>query len=282
MLFKNKKLRSAIIGGRTQDVKTLLDAGADPNGTDMDGDSMLWYAVRNGHREAVRMLLEKGARAEASLRYGSTLLHMAAEKGSVEITAMLLEKRPQLLDITDDVGNTPLHIAALNGYPELAADLIARGVDPRAKNYSNRTAYSLAQKKNHGDVMALLRPLTLPAGVLPADPALESIAPAAAVGITETTDSTWKKLQGERIARVAVEDAIGYRITEIFNFTAREKTTLYHNLAAKSDTVETRSFDDLGDKAALQEAMRQLQAQGGKPDPDSILGPAKKRLSVAP
>lgn len=281
MMFKNKKLRRAIIGGDTQSVKTLLDAGANPNGTDMDGDSMLWYAVRNGHREAVRLLLDKGAEVTTALDYGSSLLHKAAEKGSVEITAMLLEKCPALLQVTDDVGNTPLHTAALNGYPELAADLVARGVDPRAKNFNNRTAYSLAQKKNHGDVMELLRPLTLPAGAQPADPALESVAPDT-VEAPETADSAWRKLHGERIARVAVEDAIGYRITEIFNFTAREKTTLYHNLAAKSDTVETRSFDDLGDKAALEEAMRQLQVRGGKPDPDSILGPAKKRLSVAP
>lgn len=273
MMFKKSKLHSAISDGDIARMKEVLASGVDPDHEDDYGRSFLWFAVNRGNLLAVQTLVDAGAAVTVANKYNGTLLQVAARKGSVEIASYLLDKNPKLLEQRDRDGNTALHTAAESGYPDLVAFLIEKGLDANAKNFSNRSPLSLAQKNNHLEVVDLLKPYA---------PARMRLVPAlepAAVEEAPPLSDEWRKLPGERIAHVAVEEAIGYRITEIFNFSAREKTTLYRNLESNAETVETRGFDAIGDKAPIEQALEELRKRGGISEPSSVTGFEKKKLA---
>lgn len=264
VFFGRNRLVYAIAHAENAEVKSLLERGVDANGTDAEGRGMLWHAVVNGNRDAAQMLLDKGARVDAPDGGEGTLLHQAARNGSVEICKMLVAKNPQLLHKKNSSGSGALHAAAERGHEDVIRYLVSLGADPAEKNYQNRTPLYVAQQNRQEDAATLLRAL------MPALPL-----PAVAEAAPQTEESPWKKLPGERIARVTEESAIGYRITEIFNFAARERTTLYQNLETKAETVETRGFDQIGDKKSLESALAELRSRGGTADASSINGLGK-------
>ena len=55
-------------------------------------------------------------------------------------------------------GNTPLHVAALNGYAEIVRLLLQQpGIDKTRKNKDEKTALDLAQEKNFTEIAELLK-----------------------------------------------------------------------------------------------------------------------------
>ena len=57
----NSDLYSAVWRGRIEQVRTLVNAGADVNARDSDGDTLLHEASWRGHTEIVQILVEAGA-----------------------------------------------------------------------------------------------------------------------------------------------------------------------------------------------------------------------------
>lgn len=265
ILFGRNRIIYAIAHAENAEVKALLDKGVDANATDSEDRSLLYHAISNGNRDAALLLLDKGARVDAPDGGEGTLLHFAARNGSVEICQMLLEKNPALLNKKNSTGSTAMHAAAERGHEDVIRFLVSQGANPAEKNYNNRTPLYIAQQNRQEDAATLLRSL-MPVVALPA-----AVEPQGEEGL-------WRKLPGERIARVTEESAIGYRITEIFNFAARERTTLYQNLETKSETAETRGFDQIGDKAALTQALAELRARGGVSDASSLNALGKPKL----
>lgn len=142
--------------GDTAVVGTLLDQGADVNGTAVDGTTALHWAVRGEHRELAELLLRTGANAASEDRYGVTPLHLAAENGSVELIAALLDSGADP-DSTAPTGETALMTATRTGKTDAMALLIDRGarVDTPDLTYQ-QTALMLAVRENHPAAAALL------------------------------------------------------------------------------------------------------------------------------
>ena len=67
----------AALCGKTEIVKSLLEAGANPNAEDKDGDTALIEAAKKCKTEVVKLLLEAGADIEAKDKEGKTALMWA-------------------------------------------------------------------------------------------------------------------------------------------------------------------------------------------------------------
>ena len=69
----------------------LLQAGANVNVANVNGQTPLMAAARNGHIGAVRLLLEAGADVNAANAKGQTALMGAAQSGHIEAVRLLLD-----------------------------------------------------------------------------------------------------------------------------------------------------------------------------------------------
>jgi ankyrin repeat protein len=106
--------------------------GGDVNKSDMEGDTPLFYAVRNNNMEAVRCLVEAKAdvshendgEIDTNFRVYFTPLHVAAKEGYVDVVRFLAE-HGDVNNFNND-GKTVLHIAARNGHVDVVRCLVTK------------------------------------------------------------------------------------------------------------------------------------------------------------
>jgi ankyrin repeat protein len=91
-------------------VRVLVDAGADPNHSNLAGHIVLSAAAHNGHVGAVRALLAASADLHGSDRDGHTALYVAARQGHVQAVRALLEAGAPL-DRRSRLGRSALDVA---------------------------------------------------------------------------------------------------------------------------------------------------------------------------
>ncbi len=170
-------------------VTTLLDAGADANRANDNGGTPLMYAVLGGDPRIVRLLLDQDVDLNAKAENGWSAIMIAAAKGYVDVLKMLLDKGadPTLADVyswtplmragfekrasvvrlllKDDRVNinrrgengiTALHLAATQGYVEIARLMVEHGADPHIKDNFDRTAYLIALQRKQADLLDAL------------------------------------------------------------------------------------------------------------------------------
>jgi hypothetical protein len=119
-------LESAVYSGNVENVRQLLDSGADVN---QGGGTLLRLAAEAGHAEIAKMLVEKGADVNAKTATGGTPLMVAAAFGHADVVKVLL---PKVTDInaTDVEGETALYMAVAENHVDVVRVLIAAGADP--------------------------------------------------------------------------------------------------------------------------------------------------------
>ncbi len=116
--------------GDVEEVRALLQQGADVNGAHGDGMSALHWAAEQGDREMAAMLLHAGANVNAVTRIGQyTPLHVASTAGREPVIELLLESGADVVAATASSGVTPLHLAAASGSVEAVATLIDHGAE---------------------------------------------------------------------------------------------------------------------------------------------------------
>jgi ankyrin repeat protein/L-ascorbate metabolism protein UlaG (beta-lactamase superfamily) len=70
---------------------------------------------------------------------GAAEIHDAAQQGDIETVKNLIQDNPELVNATDDFGNTPLHFAAAGRQNEIAEFLISQDADVNALNTVNQS-----------------------------------------------------------------------------------------------------------------------------------------------
>ena len=115
-------LHVAAVLGRERFVAFLIEQGADVNDPAQNGITPLNRAAMGGHLGTMELLLEAGAHVNAAARWGATPLLSAVDRGQAEAVRLLL----------------------------------AAGADPGVTATNGETALSLARKKEHRDIVALL------------------------------------------------------------------------------------------------------------------------------
>ena len=146
-------LQWALFFNQTDVARLLLKRGADPNVKGWDG-TLLESAALNGNTEIVQLLLEHGGNPNSG--DGSTPLNRAVQKGSLEIVDLLLVEGADPTLATSD-GYTPLHEAAKSGELEIAQRLVDRGANVNALNAIGWPPIHFAVRQNHAAVAAYLK-----------------------------------------------------------------------------------------------------------------------------
>ena len=125
----NNGLLYASQEGNLEEVKSLLDRGANVNAEGVYKWTPLHRAALNGHTEVARLLIDRGANVNAENGAKQPPLHKAALNGHREVAKLLIDRGARV-DAEDVDKDTPLHWATSRGHIEVARLLILHGADP--------------------------------------------------------------------------------------------------------------------------------------------------------
>jgi ankyrin repeat protein len=185
-------LIAAAMKGREKRLVELIEMGADVNFRDEHGWSAVMHASSEGQILALTELLKHGPDLSfRDLSDGWTALHYAATAGSVAIASLLIKAGapmglrdvvnwtplmhvagnnvellkvmleakpgPEILNMEDQMGFTPLHEAAGNGNLEATRQLVMAGANPNAVDDYGDTPLKMAQQQGFGKIVAVLK-----------------------------------------------------------------------------------------------------------------------------
>jgi len=243
------RLNKRLFKRDVEKIRAALEAGADPNDLRNDaGHSVLSFHVEDKNIEIVALLLDHGAQPDFGSSVGHTPLMAAARAGNLPLVKLLHEKGANL-NAQSETGWSPLHNAAYWGRGPVIQYLMEHGADVNLRDSRMNTAADIALKEGYPRVAELLRGETSAAA-------------------EEKTPEGWQKTADDEIAHVCDKPAIGYRITEIFNFRAAQYTHIAANLKTGAESQSQRDFADFSETAVLREAMEMLLSLEGKVSAD--------------
>ena len=194
--------------GKKDAIDVLLNAGANPNFADADGDTCLHYIARNDCcTEVVQAVISHGADVNVMNENNVTALMIACGRGNMHVINVLLNAgaNPRISDADD---HTWLHEAVRGGYSQVVLEtMINHGADVNATIKNNRTPVMIACENGNENVINVL----LSAG---ADPNI-----ADADGYTCLHDAVGKGCSKETL-QVIVEHGADVNATNKYNETA--------------------------------------------------------------
>ena len=230
---------------RGKPLDALLAKGADPNFKAKNGETPLQKAQKKYESSNVRKLVEAGADVNVPEEDGTMPLHRAAMSYSSEETLRLF--LPKVLDVNAQMpdGSTALHIAAKRGIAGVALLLLEKGADTSIVDKEGNTAADLADK-SFPALAAVLR------GVSPA------------VVAKSAENGNWLLVAPDEVARVTPKNILGYRITEVFNFSARTYTKISRNMESGAESQAIKSFSEIAEGGLVAAARAALSSLGGE------------------
>ena len=176
--IKDKKLTPLQIAAAYEQPKTVKLLLKQPGilidkATQNSNRTALHLAAERGWQETATILIEdKRTNPHKRTTDGKTALHFAAKKGCEPIIKALLtnnvthddassdysdyleKKSEKHLDLADNDGNTPLHLAAQKGRTQVVTILLGKGANPERRNRSKKTAKDLAKGNATQEVIA--------------------------------------------------------------------------------------------------------------------------------
>lgn len=135
---RDHSLLEAVKANMPVSAKSALDAGANPNLTDISGEPMTHIACRRGLFPILKSLIKAGADLSATDRAGLTALRRCCQDGLVDAAKILLSAKPSLHE-RDPNGDHLLHAVASRGrkgkpFLDLAALLVESGALLSSRN----------------------------------------------------------------------------------------------------------------------------------------------------
>lgn len=264
-----KRLMSAVENRDLRKMQQAVVMGADIQqgriGSERPYNTPLYSAAYRNFKDGVRWLLEQGANPHVKRDDdGHTPMMEAASDGSYEIVEMLIEAGADVKAAQTDDGMTAMHFAARNGKGDVVRLLMKNGADVDAVDQRMNTPADLADKE-YPRVADMIRGKER-------RPEREDIA-----------EDGWHLTAAEEVAHVTDKAAIGYRLTEIFNFKVGIYTRIARNIESGAESQTMRLFDEFSQNTLLVEAQEKLQELGGTLPSVSIVGGlGKPALHVKP
>jgi len=106
-------------------------------------------------QEARKMIAANRNIVNTKNELGSTPLHIAATSPAPDMEKLLIEKGAAV-NAKDNYGITPLHIAAFSGHKDNLNLLIAKGADVHARDNKGKTALDYADQVPNREISAIL------------------------------------------------------------------------------------------------------------------------------
>ncbi|RXN22846.1 ankyrin repeat and SOCS box 2-like protein [Labeo rohita] len=154
-LQEQTPLLLAVHGRHLDCVRSLLEAGADPDINNKNKETPLYKACEQECISTVRLLLAFGATVNQRCYRGCTALHEAARRDNAELCETLLQARAAVdARNADDV--TPAIEAARHGRTQTLAYLIRNGAGVNVQTCDGNTALTEACRHGHGETVKLL------------------------------------------------------------------------------------------------------------------------------
>jgi ankyrin repeat protein len=152
----NDKGDPSVIINALLDANAALSGAIDINARDQSGRTPLHLCVQRGFNESISLLLRRGADATVVDGAGYTPLFSAFPlRDSYAIKAFLEAGAPGI-NVGNSDGETPLHWAAVNGFPELTERLLNHSANV---NHVDKQGMSALHKAAHNGFEDVLRVL---------------------------------------------------------------------------------------------------------------------------
>ena len=252
-------LRYITFAQDTESMQLLLDQGVPATIRMASNQSLLGRSLEDHKFDIALFLFKKGANiTHENGVLQSRLIQRAIETNDHGLLGELLEKGVKINLAENDLKETPLHFAARKEKFYAVKFLLDRGADAAIRDIS---------------------------GLLPADvtinPAIRELfkgdleeKPAAAPA---NGDTGWVLLASDCVAQIRAHEKVAQKVTDVFNFSSRERTTTIQNLATKAEHSLMKSFDEIADKTPVERAWQELRKLGGTAD-ESLITASPRRL----
>ncbi|XP_049691669.2 E3 ubiquitin-protein ligase MIB1 isoform X1 [Helicoverpa armigera] len=148
-------LQAAAQNGHVEVIRALVEAGADVDAEDRDGDRAAHHAAFGDEPAALRALAGAGADLSARNRRRQTPLHIAVNKGHLGVVRTLLQLavHPSL---QDSEGDTPLHDAISKKRDDMLTLLLEHGADMTLTNNNGFNALHHAALRGNPSAMKIM------------------------------------------------------------------------------------------------------------------------------
>ncbi|KAL0435807.1 UNVERIFIED_CONTAM: hypothetical protein Sradi_0288600 [Sesamum radiatum] len=147
-------LRMAAVNGNSHFISALIEAGADVNDRDPEGESIMSLAVKSGRADAVQVLIQSGYVIDNMI---DRFLHVAAAMNKVDIMEILCLVYMDIdLDSVNSQGQTALHLAAIHGQVEAIQFLVSVGSNVDSTDRFGWTPLHYAAQEGHFEAVEFL------------------------------------------------------------------------------------------------------------------------------
>ncbi|KAA0190534.1 Serine/threonine-protein phosphatase 6 regulatory ankyrin repeat subunit A [Fasciolopsis buskii] len=255
---------------------TPADSLTNVNASDRNGHSPLHHAVYGGHFEVCRFLLEKGASVNAFDKRDRRAMHWAAVCGCAQVSLVknrlveLLHQFGAEVNCRDKDQYTPMHVASALGHVTTANALIALGAELEATTSHGNTPLHIACLNGRDEMMELLLHAVQRSK---SEAILSCVSPVSPNGISISPDENRQKI-AERAAFDALIGAVN-QLSEPDHMTPLHlavastggASCLRHLLDATTPTGDLiTSVEECENKSAKPKSLANLQAAGGEDD----------------
>ena len=137
----------------------MIEKGCDVNHPGhTDKPALLWVAAHvelKDHDYLLHQLVDAGANVDARDNNGDTALIISSMNGHENCVKALLEKKanPNLMNYRRQ---SALFVAAMNGHTGIAKDLLNAGADMDVKSSDNLSAYEIAKRNGRRHIYDMM------------------------------------------------------------------------------------------------------------------------------